>query len=670
MLRVIKWLLIVLAALLVLLVAAVVIIPQVVDINDYKPQISSLISENLNRPVRLAGDIELSIFPWAGVAFSDFRVGNPDGFEKRTFLSVESFDVQVKALPLLFKEIRVNQFVLNGPEIFLIRNDEGRGNWEGIGPEKKQPQPSQAPPEASEKGELPIDSLNVREFAVKNGRLVWIDHTSGVKREIADIGLELADISLDQEIRAEFSARINDRPVGITGNFGPIGKAPGQADIPVDMRATAFDEMELELTGKVSAPIEKPAYKIRIEIASFSPRRVCSALGKSFPIDTSDTSVFTKAALDAKISGDTRSASIKNGKLVLDDSNLRFRVDIRDMEKPTIEFDFQLDRLNLDRYLPEASGKAAAKQKSPNAARSSPEASADYTSLRRPQIKGRCRVAQLTAGGATIDKLDTTLDAKKGRYQFDPVEVELYSGSVAGTLMFDVSTDTPNIQTEITVDNIKSGRLLADVADQAFLEGLLQADMSVNASGNTADRFRQTVSGAGDIRLYNGVIKGFDLAEIIRNIQTTLGLPAHSTDAVDRTDFSELLVPFNIKDGKLSTTEAKLISPVFRVNASGTADLADETLDFTVRPKLVATLKGQSDTEKRAGLQVPLKVSGTFTNPKVRPDYSGLDSLIKDTRPSQEEVNEKLKDLEDLTNDTLDQMKEDAGKMLEGVFGN
>jgi AsmA protein len=60
------------------------------------------------------------------------------------------------------------------------------------------------------------------------------------------------------------------------------------------------------------------------------------------------------------------------------------------------------------------------------------------------------------------------------------------------------------------------------------------------------------------------------------------------------------------------------------VTAAGDANLVKETLDFRVEPKVVATIKGQGDTQQRSGLMVPVLVSGTFAKPSFAPDLAGM----------------------------------------------
>ena len=49
-----------------------------------------------------------------------------------------------------------------------------------------------------------------------------------------------------------------------------------------------------------------------------------------------------------------------------------------------------------------------------------------------------------------------------------------------------------------------------------------------------------------------------------------------------------------------------------------------DLVDLRVEPKFVTTIKRQGDTMQRSGIMVPIIVSGTFTEPKFRPDLKGM----------------------------------------------
>jgi AsmA protein len=117
----------------------------------------------------------------------------------------------------------------------------------------------------------------------------------------------------------------------------------------------------------------------------------------------------------------------------------------------------------------------------------------------------------------------------------------------------------------------------------------------------------------------------------------------------------------------VNTPGTSLVSPLIRVLATGKTNLVEETLDFRVEPKFVATLKGQGDTEQRSGIMVPVLVTGTFSSPKFRPDLKGIlkkgleeellkSSDLKKILPGQSTQDGESKPLEEQAKDLLKQL--------------
>jgi AsmA protein len=67
-------------------------------------------------------------------------------------------------------------------------------------------------------------------------------------------------------------------------------------------------------------------------------------------------------------------------------------------------------------------------------------------------------------------------------------------------------------------------------------------------------------------------------------------------------------------------------SDLLRVGGAGEVDLVNETFNYTARPTIVETSKGQGGRglEDLGGLTVPVKLSGTFAQPKYKIDVAGM----------------------------------------------
>jgi AsmA protein len=658
--KVMKWLCIIVGGLLVLVIAALLIVPRFVDIQKYKPEIEKRVTEATGRPFTLGGDISLSLFPWVGVSLSDLHLGNPPDFKEKDFLSVKSFEVRVKLLPLLLKDIQVKRFVLEGPRIVLERNKKGRGNWEGIGkpsvdipaePSKKK----EKPPEAGPGEGLPIKALAVGEFAITGGDILWIDQVKGERKEISDVSLRLEKVSLDHPIPLAFSAKVDGLPLSLDGKVGPIGKDPGKGTVPLELSLKAMKQLDINLKGKITDPATLMQFDMALQISPFSPRKLIAALGQALPVKTSDPKVLNRLSLNAKVKGSPQTVSISDGTLDLDESKVIFSLKAMDFSRPDLSFDLKLDQIDMDRYLPPASEKSSEEKKTK--APASKGKVLDYIPLRRLVLDGSIRVEKLKAHGAKLQDIYLKLNGKNGRFHLNPLSLKLYEGGITAKGDLDVGQDTPKINMELQATGIQVQPLLKDFLQKDFLAGTIKADAAVRMAGSEVEGIKRTLNGKGNLLFNDGAILGIDLAGMVRNVTATFGL-AEKTTEKPRTDFSELRAPFTITNGVLDTRETSLVSPLLRVLVTGKADLVRETLDFRVQPKFVGTLKGQGDTKKRTGIMVPVLVTGSFTAPKFRPDLRGMlkqgleggfpePSELKKLLPGQTEGKEGIKGLEE-----------------------
>lgn len=619
----IKWLAIIVGGLIVLIILILLIVPSFIDINKYKPEIEKVVAENTGCPLTLGGDLNLSLFPWVGVSLSKVQLGNPPGFQEKDFVSVKSFEVRVKFLPLLSKEVQLKRFILDEARIVVVKNKDGRLNLQAIGKQTERPMKEKkeaAPPAGVGGMGLPIKSLTVGELAITNSSLLYIDHTKGTKQEISDLTLKLNDVSMDRPFRLAFSANLDGKPISADGTIGPIGKEPGKGTMSLDIVVKALKELQMTLKGKVVDAAVKPQFDLAIDVSPFSPRKLMAALGQGFPVATTDPKALTSVALKAGVKGDPNNVSISGGVLTLDQSTLQFTLKAKEFDKPDVAFDLNLNEIDLDRYLPPAGEKKASEEKKGAPAK---KAKPDYRPLRKLVLDGTIKVGKLKAKGATVQDILVKVQGKGGLFHMDPLSLKLYQGDVNSKGSFDARQDTPKSQMDLHAKGIQVAPLLKDVMKKEIIEGNTKADVNVSMSGDEPEQIKRTLNGKGDVLFTDGAIIGIDLAGMVRNITSTFGM-AEKTQTKPKTDFSELDAPFTITNGVVQTTATKMESPLLRLLAAGKADLVQETLDFRLEPKFVATIKGQGDTKERSGVTVPVLVTGTFSSPKFRPDLKGM----------------------------------------------
>jgi AsmA protein len=345
--KVLKWGSIVIASLVVIIIAAILIIPRVVDVQKYKPELEKKIAQASGRPFSVSDDLRLSVFPWAGISFSDLQIGNVKGFEEKDFVRIKSFEARIKLLPLLFKDIQVKKFILNEPRMVLVKNKDGSVNWE-LPQKTAQPKKDEKIPAGKiSETSLPISALRVEDFSIKNGEVLWIDHTSGTRKQVSNINLTLQEVSLDRPVQLKFSAVLDGQPVSVQGSVGPVGKFQ-QEPVSMELSLTALNEITMQLKGVLKNLSVSPGVELDLNVAEFSPRKMAAALGQTVPIQTADPHVLNHMSLNAHIKADSKNLSVSNGILGLDESKLNFSMNASDFSKPSVKFDLDLNQINLD----------------------------------------------------------------------------------------------------------------------------------------------------------------------------------------------------------------------------------------------------------------------------------------------------------------------------------
>jgi AsmA protein len=667
--RIIKRLFVVGGVFLVLVVAAGLIVPKFIDVKKYKPVIEQKVAEATGRSFSLGDEIDVSIFPWVGVKLNDLHLGNPVGHTEKDMVSVKSFEVRLKVMPLLSKKIEVKTFVLDSPRIYLGKLKNGTANWQGLGKkhdrETKAPKPSSGP--SSEKG-LPISGLMVGNFSITGGRLTYVDEQANLKKEITDLDLNLGNISLENPVTVSFKAKIDGKPVSLDGSAGPLGLEPGKGSIALNFVLKALNVLEVNLKGNLIDLLAAQNFDLEVDVPSFSPKKLFAALDQNFPVQTRDPKVLDAFSFKTRLKGSPGNISLSMGEVLMDDSRLSFSGAAKAFAKPDLKFDLQLDAIDLDRYLPESREK---EKKAPADVSASGKDKAiaterkrtDYGPLRRLVLDGNIKAAKVKAGNAVVENIDIRIRAANGIVTLDPLNLGLYRGSVASRLELNVQASDPVTKIRFDAQGIQAGALMKDAVKKELIEGTLTAGADISMAGETPDMIKQTLTGQGELLFADGAIIGIDLAGMVRNVKTSFGMEEKSTQK-PKTDFAELKIPFTAKSGLVNMDGTRLSSPLLRVLVNGTTDLVREELDLRVEPKFVATLKGQGDTQERSGITVPVLITGSFSAPKIRPDLKGM---IKGGLPDAQNLKQVLGTKAD-QKEKIESVKKDVEKTIKGLL--
>jgi len=465
----------------------------------------------------------------------------------------------------------------------------------------------------------------------------------------------------------------------ITLAGGPLttGTAPlaisTRADIDLAKGTVALDRLSarglgLEVSGGIRAEqvLAAPRFNGTLKVGAFSPRDLMLELGMGPPV-TADPKVLTRLSGDLSFTGSTSEVNLDPLALKLDDTAVQGSLGVPDLKKQALRFKLALDAVDLDRYLPPKPAGKEVKAATPGAAAAA-AAKLPVDMLRALDVEGSLGVGKLRASNLKLQNVVLNIDARDGNLRMSPLGAALYGGQYQGNVGLDVRGREPRVRLDESLSGVQIEPLLTDLRGEAKLKGRTDLKARLTASGADGDRMKKTLSGGGAFTVRDGAYKGVNLGLLARQGEVLLnaarGKRTKSVEGSTQTDFSELSGTFKVDGGVIRNDDLAMKAPLLRLAGQGTADLGSERIDYTLNASLVETSKGQEgkDTEKLDGITVPIRVTGTFDEPRFVPDLAAVAKqrtrveIDKQKKKLEGKVEEKIK--EKLGNDVGDKIKD------------
>lgn len=459
----------------------------------------------------------------------------------------------------------------------------------------------------------------------------------------------------------------------LTGKELPNGKATIQLSTQPALNLKAdtallsnlkLNALDLKATGAVNIAklTNDPNVTANLDVPAFNLRQLLKQLGLDIPAvnEMSDKTTLTKVAAKLNVNFDskTEAVSVKNIQITLDDSAVTGSASVKSFDKPAIVYDLNLDKINVSRYLPPATETPT---ETPVAVKSEEQVDVEIP-LPTELLKTLNINGTLKAGSVQYDKLNPTnivmvVKAKDGLININPLKTDMFKTQINATARLDVRATQPNYAVTFNTQNLPIGDVLVAFMDDDKISGIGSVNANLTTSGDRLSLIKKGLNGTLSADLKDGAVKGFNIAQSIRQAKEKLGKKTTAANEELKTDFSSLTGHFVIKNGVVDTKTLQAQAPFMRIDGSGTVNLVEETLDYLVKAKIVATGKGQGGDELKElnGLTIPVKLKGALDAPNVSLD---LGSLIE--QKAKEEVKQKIEEKKEEVKEKLENKLKDG----------
>lgn len=696
-----------LLVLVLLVVAAAIILPMVIDPNDYKEQIVDQVKQQTGRDLQITGDLNLSVFPWLGVDIGGLQLSNAEGFGDQPFAVVNSAAVRVKLMPLLSRQLEVDTVGLDGLVLNLAKSKTGATNWDDLA-QGDAPAESEQSDASSGKG---LAGFSIGGVDISNARISWDDRSTGQLYTVDQFFLKSGAIQPGSPVDLELGAQLKSKEPELDANIkldstvsvdetagmlylkglnlqldatSPLfekgamsASLAADVGLALDGQKVSVDGLSitseaLQLTGRLQGSnlSAKPAFSGNLSLAELNIREWLAGQGIALP-ETADPAVLSRFSADLELSAEGDLTRMNKVAIVLDDTNINGSASLKGS---AIGFDLDVDTINVDRYLPPVKEEAGAPANE-SAAAGDAKASGDepllpVELLRSLNLDGSLKIGQLIINKLTAKQVQVTVKASQGKITSKQKIGSFYQGSLDSLINLNVAGKTPIIQIEEQATDIQAGPLLKDMTDTDKFDGQGKFQAKLQTSGNSINAFKQGLNGNLSFLFADGSVKGFNLAQMLREGQAKLkGETLPASEAVQKTDFSEMSASAVIKNGVLNNQDLLAKSPFLRVTGAGSVNLVSETLDYLVKPVIVSTAAGQGGEglEQLKGVPVPVKLTGPYASPKYSIDWAQVVTGAQKAKLEEKkaEVKEQLEEKKEETKKKLENKLKDK---LKGLF--
>lgn len=468
---------------------------------------------------------------------------------------------------------------------------------------------------------------------------------------LANQSLKSGRFTLDGELKGD---TLPNGQANVSLSIQPELNMQAQTAALKDIQLQALD---LKASGQVQLSQLKthPKASSQLALNETNLRRLLAQLG--LKIDAvermSDKTTLTRASAKLAVDFDSQSQAVKvkNLSVKLDDSELKGQASFQNFEKPDIGFNLALDQIDLNRYLPPKPKQAP--EPTPETETADTPITLPTELLRNLKINGTFKAGKVTYDKLNPQNIVATVKGQDGLINLNPLKMDIFKTQILASASLDVRGKLPKYAFKTDTKNVPVGDVLLAFTDNDRLSGTGSVNANITTAGDRLSAFKQNLNGTAAVNLKDGAIKGFNLAQSIRQAKAKIaGEKAAGPTEELKTDFSSLISEVQITNGVVDTKKLLAQAPYMRINGLGKVNLVKEELDYLVKTKIVASDKGQGgeDLKELNGLTIPVKLKGALKSPKVSLDLESLleqkakQEVEKKIEEKKEEVQKKIED--------------------------
>lgn len=634
------------------------------------------VAQNYNRDIDFS-DVSLNLI---GVKIKSFKLSDEGGFEAGNFISADSAVVKVELMPLFKKQIKISTIGFDGVEINVIKNADGKFNFDNLIPasaDEVSPQPEE---EQLSSTPLAMD-LTAKDIYIKNSDVTYKDLQNGMEFSVEDVNFTVDDFDYNNPFSFElsFNTSVNTGNIKITpvkilakGIVNIAGMELEKASAEITDFAVEYKGFRINMTGGISN-LQMPDLSLKGEISGID-----SELAAEFVSGDIPSFALPVINLEAKASADLENSKAEVSKfdISLGKSYIKNTAAV-DFSKPEISY---AESTSLNVNLSEVSdiskellavfklkGSVTGDIKAVSAGSDKPLVTGSVV-LKDIGAAAMGKILSSLNGEIKINSLDdiktntikgvfdgsdfkTSLAYKNNKkmavdfmfnmdkftledIDFDELLASAEGGEKGETVSSDkAATSSGASDLQMAPMDVKADIIIKRVENNVFSTDNLTFKADVKDLDLTMSKASGTVyfaSSDGEIRDLDKLINS---SVFLKVALTTVKIAQKALKATqiisgadintDSVSYKSIVGDYRLGGGKATINKSDLNSDLATINTSGSINFVTQQLDMTVKVGLGKNASGSAD----------IKVGGSIEDPSFKLDVvSTVSSLLGSDR--------------------------------------
>ncbi|MFT3815432.1 MAG: AsmA family protein [Acidovorax sp.] len=581
------------------------------DWNRLRPRINAEVSEATGRRFAIDGDLSVQWHwpqpleagwrrwvPGVTVSAEKLVMDNPPGFgtARADMATLGRASATLRLLPLLSHQIAIDTVALDAPDVALVRQADGKANWQFDLPKK----------DASDGGASTPWSFNLNQLVLRQGQIALAD-----AKQNLDVKAQIDTLPGDARygLRFTLSGRYAKAKVEGSGKAGSVltlGNNGGKGDYPLQFKARAGG-VAAEVEGTLANPAALSGLDVRLALRADSMADLYGLTGIVLP----NTPPFqTTGRLVGSLQPKQAVWDYRDFRGSVGQSDLSGHITYTSGEpRPKLTGTMASRQLRLADLGPLL---GADEREGPKAARpgkvlpDAPFATDRWNAMDMDlRFTGQKIVRQ---SSLPIENVSVHAKLDDAQLTLDPLVFGVAQGQFSSQVRLDARGGGPlRAQVRGSVQALKLSALFPKVELMQKSLGRLDGAVALQAQGNSVAKLAATSTGEAKLYVRDGVLSAqmLDLASL--NLGSVVVSKLFGADK--EVHLRCAVADFSVQNGLAQARTVKLSTDEAIVEATGQIDLANEKIDLRIKP--------ESLQWKFFSLRTPLYVRGTFADPKA-----------------------------------------------------